>query len=469
MSIMPRRVNWTLLPLFFVGIMPLLAQSPAEIKIDLSNPGAPLEINRIALGQGGLSPEPMWRDRMPEIRALQPRLIRLFVQEYFDVMPEPGQYDWRKLDRAVDLIRETGAIPLLSITVKPKSLFPVIDDHVTDPTDYARWEDLIFAMVSHYKQRGTGMIYWEVGNEGDIGELGGSPYHFTPEAYVRYYRHTAAAIRRADPGAKVGGPALANSASPILPALLAAANTEGLPLDFVSWHIYNSNPLKIRATIEHVKKLLKQFPKLHPETILDEWNMSLIHPPTDPRFQPAFIAETAWQMKDAGLDDSCYYQIRDYHVRLGMFSGFMSPKGTAGMAKWWNRMPQYDGLFDYQNHVRPSYFAFYLLSRLTGDQLPFVSSIPTIHGFATHDDFLDVDSVMFWNFSNQPRRVQIAIDGSKEMMNAEPLMLDATSPSNDENSRLRPLPEIQIQSGKPIPIDLGPYGVVFWTIEKKKK
>jgi hypothetical protein len=55
------------------------------------------------------------------------------------------------------------------------------------------------------------------------------------------------------------------------------------------------------------------------------------------------------------------------------------------------------------------------------------------------------------------------------MMNAEPLMLDATSPSNDENSRLRPLPEIQIQSGKPIPIDLGPYGVVFWTIEKKKK
>ncbi|HEX7361934.1 MAG TPA: hypothetical protein VF283_15700 [Bryobacteraceae bacterium] len=467
MPIMPRRLNWTLLPLFLVGIMPLLAQSPAEIKIDLSRPEAPLEINRIALGQGGLSPEPMWRDRMPEIRALQPRLIRLFVQQYFDVMPERGRYDWHKLDRAVDLIRETGAIPLLSITVKPKSLFPVVDDRITDPTDYAEWEALISAMVSHYKQRGTGMIYWEVGNEGDIGEPGGSPYHFTPERYDRYYRHTAAAIRRADPGAKVGGPALANSASPILPALLAAASAEDLPLDFVSWHIYNSNPLKIRATIDHVKELLKQFPKLHPETILDEWNMALIHPPTDPRFQPAFIAETAWQMKDAGLDDSCYYHIRDYHVRPSVFSGFMSPKGTAGMAKWWNRMPQYDGLFDYQNHVRPSYFAFYLLSRLTGARLPLVSSSRTIHGFATHDDFLGVDSVMFWNFSNQPRHVEIIIDGSKEIMRAEPLMLDATAPSNDENSRLRPLPEIQIQNGKPVPIDLGPYGVMFWTIEKR--
>jgi hypothetical protein len=26
------------------------------------------------------------------------------------------------------------------------------------------------------------------------------------------------------------------------------------------------------------------------------------------------------------------------------------------MARWWNRMPQFDGLFDYQNNIRPAYF-----------------------------------------------------------------------------------------------------------------
>jgi len=41
-------------------------------------------------GQGGLSKEPMWEDRLTEIRALRPRLIRLFIQEYFDLLPARG-------------------------------------------------------------------------------------------------------------------------------------------------------------------------------------------------------------------------------------------------------------------------------------------------------------------------------------------------------------------------------------------
>jgi hypothetical protein len=220
----------------------------------------------------------------------------------------------------------------MTIAFKPKALFPKIDDTVTDPTDYAVWDDLIAAMVGHYKERGSGIVYWEIANEPDIGESGGCPYRFTPEGYVRYYRHTAAAIRRADPSAKVGGPALANPESPILPALLKAAQSDHLPLDFISWHIYNSDPLKIRATIDRKMELLKQFPDLHPETFLDEWNMALMHPPSDPAFQPSFIAETAWQMKDGGLDYSCYYHIRDYHVRHDSFGRFMSPHVVA--AHW---------------------------------------------------------------------------------------------------------------------------------------
>src|SRR5207237_786713 len=128
------------------------------------------------------------------------------------------------------------------------------------------------------------------------------PYRFKPDSYVRYYRHTAAAILRADPEARVGGPALANARSPILPELLDACSKEKIQLHFVSWHIYNSDPGQIRGTVEYVKELLRKHPTLTPETVLDEWNMDLMNPPLDPRFQPCYVAETAWQMKDAGLD-----------------------------------------------------------------------------------------------------------------------------------------------------------------------
>ena len=69
-------------------------------------------MDRMALGQGGLSDQPMWADRIPEIRALRPRLIRLFVQEYFNLLPESGGYHFDSLDRSVETILRAGATPL---------------------------------------------------------------------------------------------------------------------------------------------------------------------------------------------------------------------------------------------------------------------------------------------------------------------------------------------------------------------
>ncbi|MEO8132237.1 MAG: glycosyl hydrolase, partial [Bryobacteraceae bacterium] len=235
-----------------------LSASAQQMRLDLAAKQGPLEMDHMALGQGGLSERPMWDERVNEVRMLRPRIIRLFIQEYFDVLPEPGKYHWDTLDASVDLIRKAGATPLMSINIKPRLLYPVIDEKIVDPSSYQQWEQLIYEMVWHYNQRGSGIQYWEVANEPDIGENGGCPYLFTPENYTRYYQHTVAAIRRADPAAKVGGPALANSRSPILPALLDFAEKSKIPLDFVSWHIYNSDPNRVRGTIDYVHDLLKK-------------------------------------------------------------------------------------------------------------------------------------------------------------------------------------------------------------------
>ena len=131
----------------------------------------------------------------------------------------------------------------MNIAIKPRVLFPKIDHTITDPNDYGLWEKLISAMVEHYKARRV--------QKSSIGKSRTSrisanraavPISSRPEGYVRYYKHTALAIRKADQGAKVGGPALANPDSAIFPELLRSAQQDHLPLDFVSWHIYNNDP-----------------------------------------------------------------------------------------------------------------------------------------------------------------------------------------------------------------------------------
>ncbi len=434
----------------------------ASLRLGFGTEGPALEIEKMALGQGGLSEEPMWENRVAEIRALRPAMIRLFVQEYFDLLPARGRYHFDTLDRSVELILRTGATPALALAFKPALLFPKVDQDIVEPNDYAAWQELIVALVKRYQGR---VRYWEVGNEPDLGEPGGCPFRFQPESYVRFYEQTAAAIRQADSQAKVGGPALANWRSPLLPALLQAAAAGRTPLDFVSWHIYNSDPLAVRATIEGVKALVAQHPGLKPELILNEWNMSLANPVLDPRFQPAFILETIWQMKEGGLDYSCYYHIRDYHVQRATFARFLSPEGASAMARWWNRMPQFDGLFDYQNALRPAYFAFKLLSRERGAQLAAQSNDPKVHAFFTYDAEYRTHNLLVWNFSEGPVRLHLDFETVPSRFAAHRRMLDAETASSDENHRLRPLETWPLTPERnTFTLDLGPYGIEYWEI-----
>jgi len=443
-------------------------EQTVRVTISLEDCLGSMEIDHMALGQGGLSAEPMWDSRIAEIRALRPSMIRLFIQEYFNLLPEPNRYHFDTLNRSVDAILNTGAEPLMCICFKPRVLFPEINQDIVEPKDYDQWEKLIFNLVRHYKDKDAGIRYWEVVNEPDIGEGGGCPYRFTPESYVRYYKHTVGAILQADPDARVGGPALANVRSPILPALLEFCESQKVPLHFISWHIYSSSPQQVRNTIDYVNDLLKKYPNMTLETFLNEWNMDLSNPPEDPRFQPCFVAEAIWQMKEAGLDYSCYYHIRDYHVAFEPFAEFMSPPGTAFMYKWWNRRPQYDGLFDYQNTVRPTYFTFKLLSRLTGERMRLTSNSEKIHGLASWDEKLQLYNVLVWNFSSSFARIRISFVDVTSGLLARPIVLNASSAGSDENSRLRIERPVTMKPDKTsIEVEFEPYGVRFWSIEQQ--
>ncbi len=174
-------------------------------------------------------------------------------------------YKWDIVDRIFDTLRERGLKPLvelgfmpeaLSIKPKPYAIPKVKQGPPRDaltggwtqpPKDYGKWEGLIEAWAKHCGQRyglkEAESWFWELWNEPNIGYWKG-----TPADYNRLFDHTAAGLKRALPGARLGGPHVTGPGDRGAEAFLrqflehclrgtnAATGKTGTPLDFVAFH-----------------------------------------------------------------------------------------------------------------------------------------------------------------------------------------------------------------------------------------
>ncbi|HWF91451.1 MAG TPA: hypothetical protein VN684_04150 [Terriglobales bacterium] len=169
-------------------------------------------------------------------------------------------YDWTIIDRIFDTYHEAGVKPLIELGFMPQALsvhpepyrhnFPqgsIFTGWAYPPKDYGKWAELVFQFTKHLRERyGDAEVkswLWEVWNEPDI------PYwKGTSEEYFKLYDYSSDAVRRALPGAHVGGPDATGPGSAkaieFLRAFLEhcahgqnyATGKRGAPLDFVSFH-----------------------------------------------------------------------------------------------------------------------------------------------------------------------------------------------------------------------------------------
>ncbi len=161
-------------------------------------------------------------------------------------------YDWTVLDRIFDAYIERGVRPYVEIGFMPRALSTKPDPYQHEwrpglpygdvytgwaypPTDYSKWAALVYQWVSHcvlrYGKAEVATWYWETWNEANIGYWQG-----TREEFLKLHDHTIAAVRRALPEARVGGPDMAGSDPTFLRAFLRHCLAEGTPLDFVAFH-----------------------------------------------------------------------------------------------------------------------------------------------------------------------------------------------------------------------------------------
>ena len=151
------------------------------------------------------------------------------------------------------------------------------------PKDYLKWEALIEAWARHSGERygveRASSWLWELWNEPE------SPYwRGTREEYFRLYDHFAAAVKRALPKARVGGPHVTDpgwkQGDVFMRAFLehcrsgknSATGGIGAPLDFVAFHAKGTTRLDEKGRVEmnlrnHLKtidtygKIIASFPQ----------------------------------------------------------------------------------------------------------------------------------------------------------------------------------------------------------------
>lgn len=293
-------------------------------------------------------------------------------------------YDWTDFDKRVDFIAKIGAVPIFAVSYMPQVLDAVPNnERQSAPRDYAAWEELCFHAAQHSLQRGKRVPFWEVWNEVNSGWLkpgpsdtGGEPFqkmynealgHAETnhevvrrfEAYCKLYRATARGVLRADPQAKIGGPALASGpfenseqgscshGKGFARGLMLWCRQEKLPLDFVSWHEYFQTAETIGQETDAFRDYLKAFPefkKHHPSMMLTEWNEAWWPDrPQDHELGAAWCADCVTRaFIPHHLDRPCFFYAKQSDMNFrGDYSLLMHdnvPKAAYNVARIFNEL-----------------------------------------------------------------------------------------------------------------------------------
>ncbi len=358
-----------------------------------------------------------------------------------------GKYDWTIVDRIFDTYLQVHGKPFVEIGFMPEALSSKPQPYHSGwiageanegyaagwshpPRDYTKWGEVVYRWAEHcaekYGEQEAESWYWEVWNEPNIFYWQG-----TQEEYFKLYDYAVAAVKRALPHARVGGPAstgpVGKQAAEFLEAFLnhcAAGNnhatgTKGAPLDFVSYHAKGSpeavNGLVRMGIARHLQsvdsglKILARYPKFRNlPVILSESDpegcaacSARIYPQNAYRNGPLYASYTAAVLKGI-LDTSARDQ--------------MNVEGTLTWAFEFEGQPYFDGLRTLTTNGvdKPILNLFRMLGLMKGDRLEASSNgaVPLheilsdgvrknadIDVLATRDDH--GVSIMIWNYHDE--------------------------------------------------------------------
>jgi hypothetical protein len=114
----------------------------AAIAIETDHPLGPLPQPWRALAQGGEAESTFLDTDSDKIKALGIKYIRIdHMYDGFNVIGENLQLNWTELDKLVDKITATGALPFFSLGYMPATI--ASGDLVSEPRNWSDWQTVV--------------------------------------------------------------------------------------------------------------------------------------------------------------------------------------------------------------------------------------------------------------------------------------------------------------------------------------
>jgi Glycosyl hydrolases family 39/Concanavalin A-like lectin/glucanases superfamily len=256
-------------------------------------------------------------------------------------------YDWQVVDRTMRYLRRLRVTPYISIDATPQilggSVAPFKGEALRTlrsnasafapevPSDLGAFAAMAGDLVHHVlKEKRFRVRYWGVWNEPDLDVFwkGGL------DGYLRLYDSVAAAVKGVDPALKVGGPETVGWDAAWLEGVIRHAAQQHVPLDFLSWHMYDSTAVEIAQVRAQADRWARRYGLGHRLRLINgEWSWQLANAPGGRRpfktrnyfrndWGAAFAAASLVEMQRAGVVYGIY----------GKAVGDPGAKGLAGGA-----------------------------------------------------------------------------------------------------------------------------------------
>ncbi len=200
--------------------------------------------------------------------------------------PAEGEYNWSKLDEKVEAYVAQGRKLILPFSYVPRWLWSDPDDpalnertvpgqfeffdhirigNTLPPSNYEKWEELIYQTVKHLNVDKQYGVIFEAWNEPNANWF----WRGAMEESFELYKHTARAVKRADPNTMIGGPTLAGgpthrkhsssgqaSGYQWMEAFIKYCAENDVPVDFISWHYSRKLKSRLGSGRTHSSHLL---------------------------------------------------------------------------------------------------------------------------------------------------------------------------------------------------------------------
>lgn len=192
---------------------------------------------------------------------------------------DPSSYDFTLTDLYIQRTLDAGTETFYRLGTKIEH--EIKKYGTLPPPDFEKWAQICEHIILHMNYGWAdghhfGITYWEIWNEPDIAADDADPvqkkcWGGTEAQFHDFYAEAASYLKKRFPELKIGGPAV-TSPNNWLDRFLCEMQKRNIPIDFVSWHSYFTDPAVVREQAEKAREMMNRYGYENAESIFNEWN-----------------------------------------------------------------------------------------------------------------------------------------------------------------------------------------------------